>query len=403
MAGVAIACEGVWKSYRIYHQRSHTLKEKALARRNMYEDFWALRGVDLEVPEGSTFGIVGANGSGKSTLLKTMARILTPNKGQVTVNGLVSPLLELGTGFHPELTGKENVYLASSLLGQTRRDVDRRYDTIVEFAGIEAFMDAPVKNYSSGMYARLAFAVAISVDPEILIIDEVLSVGDESFQIRCYERIAEFRADGRTIVLVSHGLEAVRGLCSDAAWVENGVVRETGPTHDVVAAYLGGVDRAGKARRALPSPDGVASRKAELVEVSLLDGSGDQVSKFRTGDRMTVRLHYRAGHALDLVFAVAVYRAGDMAYAFGQNSGGAALDCPSGEGSVDFTVPTLPLLPGSYLVSVAIHNPAVTEVYDSQERVAAFSVLSNAALPLSAGLVYVDSRWHVAKPRVTVS
>ena len=156
-----------------------------LSRAHRYEDFWALKGIDLEVPTGTTLGIIGPNGSGKSTLVKTMAKIFNPNKGTLTVNGSISPLLELGTGFHPELTGKENVFLAGSVMGQTKRDVERRYDSIVDFAGIEQFMDIPVKNYSSGMYARLAFAVAISVEPDILLVDEVLSVGDESFQLRC--------------------------------------------------------------------------------------------------------------------------------------------------------------------------------------------------------------------------
>jgi lipopolysaccharide transport system ATP-binding protein len=393
MTGLAITCEDVWKSYRMYHQRSHSLKEKVLSRRNMFEDYWALRGVDLEVPEGSTFGIVGANGSGKSTLLKTMARILTPNRGQVVVNGMISPLLELGTGFHPELTGRENVYLSGSLLGQTRRDVDGRYASIVEFAGIEQFMDTPVKNYSSGMYARLAFAAAISVNPEILIIDEVLSVGDESFQIRCYERIAEFRAEGRTIVLVSHGLEAIRGLCSEAAWVEDGVIKAAGPTHETVAAYLGGVDRAGKARRALPTAEGTASKIVEIVEVAFLDDAGDHVSKFRTGDPMCVRLRYRAAEALDVVFAIAVFRAGDLVYAFGQNSAQVELTCRVGDGGIDFSIPSLPLLPGSYVVSVAVHDASATTVHDAQEHVAAFSVLANPALPPAAGLVHVPGRW----------
>ncbi len=238
MGDIAISCDGVWKSYRIYHQRAHTLKEKVLSRAHRYEDFWALKGIDLEVEAGTTIGIIGANGSGKSTLLKTLAKILTPNKGSLTVRGTISPLLELGTGFHPELTGKENVFLAGSLLGQPKKEIEKRYDGIVDFAGIETFMDIPVKNYSSGMYARLAFAVAISVDPEILIVDEVLSVGDEGFQMKCWERISELRAEGRTIVLVSHSLPTVRTLCSKAVWLEKGTVREVGKAADVVADYL---------------------------------------------------------------------------------------------------------------------------------------------------------------------
>ena len=393
----AVVCEGVWKSYRIYHQRSHTLKEKVLSRRNMYEDFWALRGVDLEVPEGSTFGIVGANGSGKSTLLKTIAGILTPNKGSVLVNGTISPLLELGTGFHPELTGRENVFLAGSLLGQAKRDVERRYDSIVAFAGIETFMDTPVKNYSSGMYARLAFAVAISVEPEILIIDEVLSVGDESFQNRCYERISEFRAEGRTIILVSHGLDAIRGLCSDAAWVEKGVIAEVGPTQEVVAAYLGGVDRAATSNQSMVAPGGLGSKLVEITGVHFLDESGEHASKFRTNGEMTVRMSYRSAVARDAVFAIAVFRAGDMAYAFGQNSSQAGLKCTAGEGAVNFRVPSLPLLSGSYVVSVSVHDAAGTDVYDAQEHVAAFSVLANPDLPPAVGIVHVPAEWRTTR------
>lgn len=404
MSEIAITCSDVWKSYRIYHQRSHTLKEKVLSRRNMYEDFWALRGVDLEVPEGSTMGIIGANGSGKSTLLKTMARILTPNKGWLTVNGTVSPLLELGTGFHPELTGRENVALAGSLLGHTRRDMERKYDGIVEFAGIENFMDIPVKNYSTGMYTRLAFAVAISVDPEILLIDEVLSVGDESFQMRCHRRIAELRAEGRTIVLVSHSLDTIRSLCKRAAWIEGGEVRQTGLSHEVVAGYLGGVHkRMGEptVRENVPE-NRYGSGEAEITGVRFLDGDGDESPSFVTGQPLTVRVAYKASHPIeDATCGIAVFRADNHTYVFGQSTHGARIKLTlSQSGTVDMGVPALPLLKGQYLVTVALERATVKEVFDLHDREYSFVVLDNPGLPIGGGLIHVPTTWTISSSPV---
>ncbi len=401
---VAITCEGVWKSYRIYHQRSHTLKEKVLSRRNLYEDFWALRGVDLEVPEGATFGIIGANGSGKSTLLKTMARILTPNKGRVVVNGMISPLLELGTGFHPELTGKENVYLACSLLGQTRRDVDRRYDEIVDFAGIEAFMDSPVKNYSSGMYARLAFAVAISVEPEILIVDEVLSVGDEAFQLKCYERVAKLRAEGRTVVMVTHGLETIRTLCSEAAWIDAGTVRACGKAHDVVASYLKDVYGDNRYDHDQSHPGNrFGSGQAEILDLAFLDSDGIPAPVYRTGQTMKIALNYLAHEPLDEVSCgIEVYGADNGTYLFGQSSREAGIRLSlDGTGTITFTVPRLPLLQGSYTVTVALDEMG-KRIYAYHDRRYSFLVVRNPDLPEEAGMVHVDSEWNVTPESMTV-
>ena len=396
--GVAIACHEVWKSYRIYHQRSHTLKEKVLTRRNVFEEFWALRGIDLAVPEGAAMGIIGANGSGKSTLLKTMARILTPNKGSVMVNGTVSPLLELGTGFHPELTGRENVFMACSVLGQKRRDVEDRYEQISAFAEIESFMDIPVKNYSSGMYARLAFAVAISVEPEILIIDEVLSVGDESFQLRCYQRLEELRAQGRTIVLVSHSLPTITSMCTEAAWVDHGEIREVGTAEDVVASYMAAVhsEAAEYAEQAEQHPPGkrYGSGQAEITDVSFVDGDGQAVSSFRTGDPLTMRLEYRAEEVDDeLVCGIGVLRAENLAYLFGQNTVQAGVPLPRKEGTVEFTLPSLPLLKGEYLVNVVLHDRSGRHIYDCHDRKYWFSVVENAAMPVEGGMMHVTGEW----------
>jgi ABC-2 type transport system ATP-binding protein len=404
VSGVAIACEEVWKSYRIYHQRSHTLKEKVLSRRNMYEDFWALRGVDLEVPAAATFGIIGANGSGKSTLLKTMARILTPNRGQVTVNGTVSPLLELGTGFHPELTGRENVFLAGSLLGRSHAEVSREYDGIVDFAGIETFMDSPVKNYSSGMYARLAFAVAISVDPEILIVDEVLSVGDEAFQLKCYERVAKLRAEGRTVVIVTHGLETIRTLCSEAAWIDEGVVRASGKAMDVVATYLKDVHGDSRFDHDWSQTGNrFGTGQAEILDVAFLDAAGFPAPVYRTGDSMTIRLSCCAREPLeDVSCGIAVYRADNGSYLFGQNSREAGIKLRlDGSSTITFTVPELPLLQGSYSVTVALHQIG-RKIFDFHDRRYSFLVVSDPDLPPDAGMVRVPSHWEVSQSSVTV-
>jgi len=409
MSGVAVTCTDVWKSYRMYHQRAHTLKEKVLAGGSRYDHFWALRGVNLEVAEGSTTGIIGSNGSGKSTLLKVMARIFAPNEGSVEVRGSVSPLLELGTGFHPELTGRENVFLAGSLLGQTRRDVERRYDEIVDFAGIESFMDVPVKNYSSGMYARLAFSVAISVDPEILIVDEVLSVGDAGFQLRCQERIGELRVEGRTIVMVSHSIDSIRALCTDVCWLDDGVVREQGLPRDVLSSYQDRI-RSESAedghRRAVAggahAHEEPEATPAQITDVRFRTDQGATAVTFRTGDAFVARIHYRCEEVADLVCGIAVYRSGDLVHVFGQNTGQADFRLmPAADGVVEFMVDRLMLMPGLYLVTVGLHDATGLKVYDWQEQQYSFMVSENMAMGAAEGIVHVEGRWKLAPAPVT--
>jgi ABC-2 type transport system ATP-binding protein len=394
----------MWKSYRIYHQRAHTLKEKVLSRGHRYDEFWALRDIDLSIPVGTTLGIIGPNGSGKSTLLKTMAKILTPNRGVVRVNGTMSSLLELGIGFHPELTGRENVFLSGSLLGQTRSDVEQRYDSIVEFADIEEFMDTPVKNYSTGMYARLAFAVAVSVEPEILLVDEVLSVGDENFQMRCYERISEFRRQGRTIVLVSHSLDTIRSLCDEAVWVDEGVIRQAGEAHEVVASYLAEVHGSPDVDPMLAlTGRRLGTGDALITKVAFLDETGAPTTSFHTGKQMTVRLRYQASRPVyDVSCAVTIFRAETLVLLFSQNTreGGVPLDL-SGEGTIEFTIPELPLLKGSYLMSVALHDHMAKKVYDWHERRYSFLVFENPELPYAGGLMHVPSEWKVSHARAS--
>lgn len=238
MSDIAARVESVGKTFRLYHERNQTLKATIMRRRrSVYEEFWALKDVSFEVPRGSTFGLIGSNGSGKSTLLKCLAKIYRPNTGSIEYFGKMAAMLEVGSGFHHELSGRENIYLNGSILGMSKREVDRKFDQIVDFSGVEKFIDQPVKNYSSGMYVRLGFAVAINVDPEILVVDEVLAVGDAEFQAKCFDKFAEFRNEGRTVILVSHSMASVRSMCDQAAWLDKGELKVVGDADSTIAAY----------------------------------------------------------------------------------------------------------------------------------------------------------------------
>ncbi|MBF4575894.1 MULTISPECIES: ABC transporter ATP-binding protein [unclassified Frondihabitans] len=238
MSDAAVTVEHVSKKFRMYQERNDSLKSAVMNRKkSVHEDFWALKDVSFEVPHGQTFGLIGKNGSGKSTLLKCLAKILWPESGEITARGKQASLLEVGSGFHPELTGRENVFLNGSILGMSRKEVTRKFDDIVSFSGVGHFIDQPVKNYSSGMYVRLGFSVAIAVTPDILVVDEVLSVGDATFQKRCRDKFAEMKADGRTVILVSHSMGTVRDMCDQVAWLDRGELQVVGPAKRVIDAY----------------------------------------------------------------------------------------------------------------------------------------------------------------------
>jgi len=234
----AIAIKDVSKKFRIYHGRMYSLKEKLLYwGQQRSEEFWALQNINLEIPKGKTVGLIGKNGSGKSTLLKLISKILYPTSGTIQVFGRMSTLLELGAGFHQEFTGRENIYLNASILGFSKKEIDRKIDQIIAFSELENFIDTPVRNYSSGMYMRLGFSIAIHVDPDILLIDEILAVGDYEFQKKCMDRIEEFKKAGKTIVFVSHSGDQVKQLCDLAVWLENGKLIRYGSAASVVDEY----------------------------------------------------------------------------------------------------------------------------------------------------------------------
>ncbi|MDF2991610.1 MAG: transporter ATP-binding protein [Microbacterium sp.] len=238
MNDVAVSVEHLAKRFRMYHEQNNTLKSAVMrGKKSVHEDFWALKDVSFEVPRGSTFGLIGRNGSGKSTLLKCLAKILYPDQGRIQVHGRQASLLEVGSGFHPELSGRENVFLNGSILGMTKKEVTRKFDEIVSFAGVGDFIDQPVKNYSSGMYVRLGFSVAVAGTPDVLVVDEVLAVGDATFQKRCRTKFREMREEGRTVILVSHSMSTVRDMCDQVAWLDAGQLRGAGDATPVIEAY----------------------------------------------------------------------------------------------------------------------------------------------------------------------
>ena len=393
----AITVDHVSKRYRLYHERNQSLKAALLRRRRMkYEEFWALKDVSLEIPTGETFGLIGENGSGKSTLLKCMAKILRPDQGSIAVVGKVSALLELGAGFHPELSGRENIFLNGSILGLSQRELERRFDEIVAFAGLERFIDTPVKNYSSGMYVRLGFSVAINVDPDVLLVDEVLAVGDEQFQRKCNEKFADLKAAGKTLVIVSHGLSAVRNLCDHVAWLEHGVLKRVGGAGDVVDAYVGVAHQDRES-----SPDGHGSRwgsgEARIERIELLDGRGMPTTKVRTGDKVTFRFHYNAPEVLERpVFGMAVFTLeGTLVTGPNLRDGGTVPERLQGSGYVDLEVPRLLLLPGTYDVSASLTDYSFLHSYDHRHRAVRFDVEMGEPRETQGGLVSMSGTWNV--------
>lgn len=363
----AIVVENVRKRFRIYHERNDSLKVTLMrGRRAKYEEFWAVDDVSFEVYPGETFGIIGENGSGKSTLLKCMARILRPDAGRVAVTGKLSALLELGAGFHPELSGRENVYLNGSILGLSKKELSAKFDEIVTFAGLERFIDTPVKNYSSGMYVRLGFSVAINVDPDVLLVDEVLAVGDETFQRRCAEKFAEMQAAGKTIVIVSHAMGSVRAMCERLAWMNQGQLQMVGDARDVIDRYLGNVHL-----ERLHDTDSQGTRwgngDAVIEAIEMIDAIDRPVARVRTGEQVIVRIHYKVmGRPLEKpVLGFAVHRI-DGVHVTGVNirEYGIVPDQLSGSGYFDYVIERLPLLPGTYDISAAIQDNTYATTYD---------------------------------------
>jgi ABC-type polysaccharide/polyol phosphate transport system ATPase subunit len=290
----AISLEGVSKRYVKYDDAPMLTSALRLRSRTKRSVLSAVTDLDLRVDEGETVGVLGRNGAGKSTLLQMLCGITAPSTGRVRVRGRVAPLISVGVGFHPELTGRENVYVNGTVLGMSRRELDRRFDEVVAFAELEEFIDTPVKFYSSGMFVRLGFSVAVAADPDVLLVDEVLAVGDFAFQIKCYKRMEEIRAQGTTIVMVSHNVEAIRGLCARGIVMQRGRKLFDGPVHEAVSAYYGAVGQTPGDESAL-AVGAVPAQPAMVIEsFELLDPQGRSTAHVETGDDAVFRLRVQA-------------------------------------------------------------------------------------------------------------
>ena len=404
----AIELVNVSKIYRRYGGRQFSTLKSALLQRSILRDlqpsetFPALTDVSLSVPKGSTFGVMGRNGSGKSTALKLVAGITKPTSGTVRVEGRISALIELGAGFHPEISGRENVFINGIMLGLTKREIQERFDEIVDFAELREFIDAPVKTYSSGMYMRLGFAVAINVNPDVLLVDEVLAVGDEGFTHKCLDKFAEFKRSNKTILLVTHSLNLIERFCDEAIWLDNGRAMSHGDPKRVVGAYLTKVEEGEEAllaattakavetaSRASTGQDGQdgrdeqdpqapaaehpadptsdmfqategrwGSREVEITDVALLDREGQPSFVFHSGDPIGVRVKLRAAHAVeDFVFGFGLFNA-DGVCCYGTNTylEELAPQRLTGEAEATFAIESLDLVEGTYKLDVAVHK-----------------------------------------------
>lgn len=406
-----IRVEGVSKLYRrtLPGDRLRTLKS-ALVGRSLAsglkpeESIAALEQVDFAVHRGEAFGVIGGNGSGKSTLLKLVAGMLKPTTGRITVAGRVAALIELGAGFHPEISGRENVFINGAVLGLTRKQIERRYQDIVEFSGLGDFMEEPVKNYSSGMYVRLGFAVAVNTDPDVLLVDEVLAVGDEAFAHRCLRRIEEFLAAGKTLLLVSHSLDLVEGVCDRVLWLDNGRQRLVGEPRRVIDAYrqevaeregeehLAANRRREQAGEEVPEELRWGSREVEILSIRLLAG-GEERYHVTTGEDVVFEIRARADKPLDdFVFGVAISTPRSFEV-WGTNTDmeGYAAGHFEGEAVVRLACPALRLAPGEYVVDVAVHSREGAP-YDYQRRALTFTVTAPTS---GVGVYFPEHRWEV--------
>src|ERR1700728_3947819 len=407
MGEVAVDIRGVSKRFRLYHQKYTSLKERVIhAGRTPYTDLWALHHVGFEVNEGDTVGILGRNGSGKSTLLKCVCGVLQPTDGRVVVRGKLAGLLELGAGFQPDLTGRQNIYLNGSLLGLSRSDIDKVFDDIVGFAELDQFIDNQVKFYSSGMYVRLGWAVAVNVDPDVLVIDEVLAVGDERFQRKCLDRVQEFQDQGRTIIFVSHSPDQVRAICNEAVVLSDGKMVGYGTPGEAVrifrehlleAGEILSLDHGDDEAQPVGGSDFAAIEFTDRLHpiritevVSEHSGPAGQAYVV-AGQPLTIKLRYTAAEPTTTAsFIVEIRDSSGMALVRSVSGDlGAVLDIPAGNGTVSFRFESFPFTDGVYDVSAGVEHRAGGQLYDWKESATRVEVMNPTK---TVGLVNLPAR-----------
>jgi teichoic acid transport system ATP-binding protein len=394
-ASIAVKVDNLSKVYKLYERSRDRLKEAIHPFRKKYhKEFYALDNVSFEIAKGETIGIVGKNGSGKSTLLKIITGILTPTQGNVNINGRVSALLELGTGFNPELTGMENIYFNGTIMGFRNEEIDARLNQILDFADIGDFIHQPVKSYSSGMFLRLAFAVAVNVDPEILIVDEALAVGDMNFQLKCIEKMKSFKLQGKTIIFVSHDTTIVRHFCDTALWIKDGHIYRSGNVHAVIEEYQ---DFMKFGLQTVIKPIVPETRELNVVtidRVSIETEAGRESASFKVGETFIVKIEFTLYRPFNrLLGGVALFDKQEV-YICGLNTklDSYELPCDPGRYCMTLCYTKSNLLPGSYFIDVGFFDNDVVVILDFRRRLLSFTVYSGEYF--GDGILLLQHTWN---------
>lgn len=414
----AIEVKDLTKKFKVYFDKGSQLKEKILFRsRNRYEERWVLNGVSFSVKKGEAIGLIGHNGCGKSTTLKLLSRIIYPDGGSIEMKGRVSSLIELGAGFHPDMSGRENIYTNAAIFGLTKKEIDERYDDIVAFSELEKFIDNPVRTYSSGMYMRLAFSVAINVNADILLIDEILAVGDSNFQAKCFNKLREIKAEGTTIVIVSHSLGQIEQICDRSIWLQDGLIAAEGAPRDIHPQYL---DFMGEQRQEIAEKEAARQKakegqtpeeqaaakeqkkkkeenrwgngKARITDMKLTNDAGEEQHVFATNENICITMQYEVKEPVkDAVFGIGIFRT-DGVQCYGTNTRLDKLDDfdLNESGKVVLSMQKVNLLPGEYILDIAIESEIGIPV-DYYKDAARFEVYSDIE---DVGVVRISHTWE---------
>ncbi len=383
---LAVDLQHVGKRFKRHSDRRNSIKERLVrGRARKPEDFWAVRDVTLQIPKGSVYGLIGHNGSGKSTLLKMIGGIYRPTEGSITTDGRVAALIELGAGFHPDMTGRENINLNGSILGLPRKDIQAVTEEIIEFSGLGDFINDPVKHYSSGMYVRLGFSVAVHLKPDVLVVDEVLAVGDEEFQRKCFDHLYALRRSGRTIIVVSHGLGQLEALCDEIAWLEHGEVQKAGPPTETIAAYLKRVNSDEAARNpqieAVRDDDGdprAGDQSIRVRSARIVDLEGNAIGHAETGTTFQISLAITAREPVlgPNVRIALQHESGPLVTMVSNHRVGTDFGIVEGDRTITVALTDNPLLPGRYRVHVDVFDFSGSKLLDSWNDAVEFPVRS---------------------------